>query len=76
MLDVIIAKEPTEVVKCVYFCRKKTVERLSIDTLSDLIITDYILTDTCFHGHNYSRSAVSGKFFIFRTVKTNFHLNE
>ena len=33
MLDVIIAKEPTEVVKCVYFCRKKTVERLSIDII-------------------------------------------
>ena len=45
-------------------------------TLSDIIITDYILTDTCFHGHNYSRSAVSGKFFVFRTVKTNFHLNK
>ena len=33
MLDVIIAKEPTEVVKCVYFCRKKKVERLSIDII-------------------------------------------
>ena len=50
--------------------------KCQLTTLSDIIITDYILTDTCFHGHNYSRSAVSGKFFIFRTVKTNFHLNE
>ena len=33
------------------------------NTLSNIIITDFILTDTCFHGHNYSRSAVSGKFF-------------
>ena len=33
MFDVIIAKEPTEVLKCVYFCRKKTVERLSIDII-------------------------------------------
>ena len=48
-----------------------------LTTLSDIIITDYILTDTCFHGHNYSRSrAVSGKFLIFRNAKTNFHLNE
>ena len=54
-----------------------TQHSLRISTLSDIIITDYILTDTCFHGHNYSRSrAVSGKFFIFRTAKTNFHLNE
>ena len=28
----IIAYEPTEVVKWVYFCRKKTMERSSIDT--------------------------------------------
>ena len=45
-------------------------------TLSDIIITDYIVTDTNFQGHNYSRSTVSVKFFIFRTVKTNFHLKE
>ena len=44
------------------------------NTLSDIIITDYILTDTSFHGHNYSRSTVFGKFFIFRTVNTNFRL--
>ena len=48
----------------------------SEDTLSDVIITDYILTDTSFHGHNYSRSTVSGKFFIFRAVNTNFRLKE
>ena len=41
------------------------VTTIRLYTLSDIIITDYILTDTCFHGHNYSRSAVSGKFFIF-----------
>ena len=40
MLDVIIAKEPTEVVKCVYFCRKKTVERLSIDIIGGKISVD------------------------------------
>ena len=40
-------------------------------TLSDIIITDFIVTDTSFHGHNYSRSTVSEKFFIFRTVNTN-----
>ena len=44
------------------------------NTLSDIIITDYIVTDTSFHGHNYSRSTVSGKFFIFRTVNANFRL--
>ena len=31
---------------------------------------------TSFHGHNYSRSTVSRKFFIFRTVNTNFRLME
>ena len=45
-------------------------------TLSDIIITDYIVTDTSFHGHNYSRSTVSGKFFIFPTVNTNFRLKK
>ena len=37
-------------------------------TLSDIIITDYIVTDTIFHGHNFSRSTLSGKFLIFRNV--------
>ena len=46
----------------------------NILTLSDIIITDKIVTDTSFHGHNYSRSKVSGKFFIFPTVNTNFRL--
>ena len=45
-------------------------------TLSDIIITDYIVTDTSFHGHNYSRSTVSGKFLIFRTVSTKFRHKE
>ena len=45
-------------------------------TLLDIIITDYIVTDTFFHGHNYSRSTLSGKFLIFRTVYTNFRLKE
>ena len=39
-------------------------------TLLGIIITDYIVTDTFFHGHNYSRSTLSGKFLIFRTVYT------
>ena len=26
-----------------------------ITKLSDIIVTDYIVTDTIFHGHNYSR---------------------
>ena len=46
-----------------------------VSTLSDIIITDYyIVTDTIVHGHNYSRSTVSLKFFAFRTVNTNFRL--
>ena len=45
-------------------------------TLSDIIITDYIVTDTSFHGHNYSRSTVSGKFLIFRIVSTKFRHKE
>ena len=45
-------------------------------TLSDIIITDYIVTDTSFHGHNYSRSTVSGKFSIFRIVSTKFRHKE
>ena len=48
----------------------------SNDTLSDIIITDYIVTGTSFHGHNYSRSIVSRKFFIFRTANSNFRLKE
>ena len=47
-----------------------------LSILSDIIITDYIVTDTSFHGHNYSRSTVSGKFFIFPTVNINFRLKE
>ena len=45
-------------------------------TLSDVIITDYIVTDTSFHGHNYSRSTDSGKFLIFRIVSTKFRHKE
>ena len=45
-------------------------------TLSDIIITDYIVTDTSFHGHNYSRSTVYGKFLIFRIVSTKFRHKE
>ena len=45
-------------------------------TLSDITITDYIVTDTSFHGHNYSRSTVSGKFLIFRIVSTKFRHKE
>ena len=45
-------------------------------TLSDIIITDYIVMDTSFHGHNYSRSTVSGKFLIFRIVSTKFRHKE
>ena len=45
-------------------------------TLSDIIITDYIVTDTSFHGHNYSRSTVSGKFLIFQIVSTKFRHKE
>ena len=45
-------------------------------TLSDIIITDFIVTDTSFHGHNYSRSTVSGKFLIFRIVSTKFRHKE
>ena len=45
-------------------------------TLSDIIITEYIVTDTSFHGHNYSRSTVSGKFLIFRIVSTKFRHKE
>ena len=50
------------------------IECHKMHTLSDIIITDYIVTDTSFRGHNYSRSIVSGKFFIFRTVIINFRL--
>ena len=40
------------------------------------IITDSIVTDTIVHGYNYSYSTVSEKFFVFRTINTNFRLKE
>ena len=52
--------------------------KYSINKLSDIIIsiTDFIVRDTIVHGHNYSRSTVSGKSFIFGTVNTKFRLKE
>ena len=48
----------------------------NMPTLLDIIITDHIVTDTFFHGHNFSRSTLSGKFLILLTVYTNFRLKE
>ena len=42
---------------------KSTLVRFYI-TLSDIIITKYIVTDTIFHGHTYSRSTLPRKFLI------------
>ena len=42
----------------IYVLKRKRFEffeehSIIMTTLSDIIITDYILTDTSFHGHNY-----------------------